>query len=181
MPPTKRALSRWGHRRRRPAAVVQACVRDVFGDDADVVLDIGFGAGEALIELAEVRPNEYVIGIDVHTPGIAAVLAEVERRACATYASSRATCSICSAEYRSDRWRRSGCSSPIRGRSAGKRGRRRLIRPDVVTRFVRRDASRRLTAPGHRRRRVRRTDEASVRCRINARPVVRSPGRRGGR
>lgn len=52
----------------------------MFGDVADVVLDIGFGGGEALIELAEVRPREHVIGIDVHTPGIAAVLGEVERR-----------------------------------------------------------------------------------------------------
>ena len=55
------------------------------GDEApgclrDVVLDIGFGSGEALIELAEVRPHERVLGIDVHTPGIAAVLEAVESR-----------------------------------------------------------------------------------------------------
>jgi tRNA (guanine-N7-)-methyltransferase len=58
---------------------------DVFTDgvlDAtgNVVLDIGFGSGEALIELAGVRPNECIIGIDVHTPGIAAVLEAVEKR-----------------------------------------------------------------------------------------------------
>ena len=47
----------------------------------DVVLDIGFGGGEALIELAEVRAHEHVIGVDVHTPGIAAVLDAVEARA----------------------------------------------------------------------------------------------------
>jgi tRNA (guanine-N7-)-methyltransferase len=46
----------------------------------DVVLDIGFGVGEALIELAEVRPHEHVIGVDVHTPGVAAVLEAVEAR-----------------------------------------------------------------------------------------------------
>lgn len=46
----------------------------------DVVLDIGFGGGEALIELAEVRPHEHVIGVDVHTPGVAAVLEAVEAR-----------------------------------------------------------------------------------------------------
>ena len=44
------------------------------------MLDIGFGGGEALIELAEVRPDEHVIGIEVHTPGIAAVLEAVEAR-----------------------------------------------------------------------------------------------------
>ena len=46
----------------------------------DVVLDIGFGGGEALIELAEMRPHERVIGVDVHTPGVAAVLEAVEAR-----------------------------------------------------------------------------------------------------
>ncbi|MGZ4804883.1 MAG: tRNA (guanosine(46)-N7)-methyltransferase TrmB [Ilumatobacteraceae bacterium] len=46
----------------------------------DVVLDIGFGSGEALIEVAELRPRECVVGVDVHTPGIAAVLEAVQRR-----------------------------------------------------------------------------------------------------
>ena len=50
------------------------------GRPADVVLDIGFGSGEALIELAELRPHERVLGIDVHTPGIAAVLEAVANR-----------------------------------------------------------------------------------------------------
>jgi tRNA (guanine-N7-)-methyltransferase len=57
----------------------------VFGDAVDtdvreVVLDIGFGSGEALIEVAELRPHECVLGIDVHTPGVAAVLEAVQRR-----------------------------------------------------------------------------------------------------
>jgi tRNA (guanine-N7-)-methyltransferase len=53
---------------------------EVFGVVGDVVVDIGFGGGEALIELAEVRPAEQVIGIDVHTPGVASVLAAIEMR-----------------------------------------------------------------------------------------------------
>ena len=61
----------------------------VFGDSAfgdaatdvrEVVLDIGFGSGEALIEVAERRPHECVVGIDVHTPGVAAVLEAIQRR-----------------------------------------------------------------------------------------------------
>jgi len=73
-------MSRWG------IAVEGPLVSwtDVFdagsGDAIDVVLDIGFGAGEALVELAETRPSELVVGIDVHTPGIAAVLEAIESR-----------------------------------------------------------------------------------------------------
>ena len=53
---------------------------DAATDVREVVLDIGFGSGEALIEVAELRPYECVVGIDVHTPGVAAVLETVERR-----------------------------------------------------------------------------------------------------
>jgi len=46
--------------------------------DADVVLDIGFGGGEGLVELAAVRPHECVIGVEVHTPGVAHVLDAID-------------------------------------------------------------------------------------------------------
>lgn len=46
----------------------------LFGDGVPVVLDIGFGGGEGLIELAAVRPQEAIIGVEVHTPGVANVL-----------------------------------------------------------------------------------------------------------
>ena len=76
----ERAIARWG------IAVDgdELSFDDLFvgmGTEAsDVVLDIGFGGGEALIELAETRPHEAVIGVDVHTPGVAAVLEAVESR-----------------------------------------------------------------------------------------------------
>ncbi|MGB8858985.1 MAG: tRNA (guanosine(46)-N(7))-methyltransferase TrmB [Ilumatobacteraceae bacterium] len=44
----------------------------------DVVLDIGFGGGEGVIELAAARPHEAIIGIDVHTPGVANVVESIE-------------------------------------------------------------------------------------------------------
>lgn len=47
------------------------------GTDA-VVLDIGFGGGEGLIDLAGARPNEAIIGLDVHTPGVAFVVEAIE-------------------------------------------------------------------------------------------------------
>lgn len=43
-----------------------------------VVLDIGFGYGDALLALAAARPTDGVIGVEVHTPGIANVLAGVD-------------------------------------------------------------------------------------------------------
>ncbi|HVE17561.1 MAG TPA: tRNA (guanosine(46)-N7)-methyltransferase TrmB [Ilumatobacteraceae bacterium] len=71
-----RAMERWG------LAVdgAQLSFEEVFGTVGDVVLDIGFGGGDALIEVAETRPREHVIGVDVHTPGVAAVLEAIESR-----------------------------------------------------------------------------------------------------
>lgn len=44
----------------------------------DVVLDIGFGGGEGLIAMAALRPHQCIIGVEVHTPGVAKVLQAVE-------------------------------------------------------------------------------------------------------
>ncbi len=49
----------------------------VSGDTAPV-LDIGFGGGEGLVALAAAEPHRPIVGVEVHTPGIAHVLAEVE-------------------------------------------------------------------------------------------------------
>ena len=50
----------------------------MFPDQRDVVLDIGFGGGEALIELAATRSDEAVIGVEIHTPGVARVVRAIE-------------------------------------------------------------------------------------------------------
>jgi len=49
------------------------------GDAAslDVVLDIGFGGGEGLVEMAAARPHECIVGVEVHTPGVARVIEAV--------------------------------------------------------------------------------------------------------
>jgi tRNA (guanine-N7-)-methyltransferase len=44
----------------------------------EIVLDIGFGGGESVIALARERPHQSIIGVEVHTPGVARVLADVE-------------------------------------------------------------------------------------------------------
>lgn len=50
----------------------------VFGAQAAVVLDIGFGGGEGLVDMAAARPAECVIGVEVHTPGVAKVIEAAE-------------------------------------------------------------------------------------------------------
>ncbi|MEN9644275.1 MAG: tRNA ((7)-)-methyltransferase [Actinomycetota bacterium] len=50
----------------------------LFGPDAAVVLDIGFGGGEGLVEMAAARPDECLIGVEVHTPGVAKVIEAAE-------------------------------------------------------------------------------------------------------
>ena len=50
-----------------------------FGADTAVTIEIGSGAGEAALEMSRLHPDRHHIAIDVHTPGIARLLAEVER------------------------------------------------------------------------------------------------------
>ena len=42
----------------------------VFGREAPVVLEIGFGNGETLVEQAATSPDKNFIGIEVHEPGV---------------------------------------------------------------------------------------------------------------
>jgi tRNA (guanine-N7-)-methyltransferase len=43
---------------------------EIFGRDADVVLEIGFGNGETLVQNAATRPDTDFVGIEVHEPGV---------------------------------------------------------------------------------------------------------------
>ena len=51
----------------------------VFGRDGEVVLDIGFGIADGLLAMAVAEQELDVIGIEVHTPGIAGALAGIEQ------------------------------------------------------------------------------------------------------
>ena len=42
----------------------------VFGRDAPLVLEIGFGMGDSLLEMARNEPDKDFIGIEVHPPGV---------------------------------------------------------------------------------------------------------------
>jgi tRNA (guanine-N7-)-methyltransferase len=49
----------------------------VFGREAPVVLEIGFGMGDSLIEMARQAPEKNFIGIEVHPPGVGRLLSRV--------------------------------------------------------------------------------------------------------
>ncbi|EKE75711.1 tRNA (guanosine(46)-N7)-methyltransferase TrmB [Gallaecimonas xiamenensis] len=46
----------------------------VFGNNNPVVLEIGFGMGKSLVEMAKAAPEFNFIGIEVHKPGVGACL-----------------------------------------------------------------------------------------------------------
>lgn len=47
---------------------------ELFGREAPVVLEIGFGMGDSLIEMASQQPENNYIGIEVHKPGVGRLL-----------------------------------------------------------------------------------------------------------
>ena len=50
----------------------------LFGKDAPVILEIGFGNGETLVEQARADPGSHFVGIEVHEPGIGHCLLRAE-------------------------------------------------------------------------------------------------------
>jgi tRNA (guanine-N7-)-methyltransferase len=55
----------------------------VFGQDPDLdnspqrILEIGFGMGESTAHIAQVRPQDVFLGIEVHDPGVGALLKKI--------------------------------------------------------------------------------------------------------
>ena len=49
----------------------------LFGDDRPVVLEIGFGTGEATATMAAADPGTNVLAVDVHTPGFGRLLQRI--------------------------------------------------------------------------------------------------------
>ncbi|MGV9558939.1 tRNA (guanosine(46)-N7)-methyltransferase TrmB [Streptomyces sp. NPDC003522] len=52
---------------------------ELFGDDNPVVLEIGFGMGEATAQMAAADPGTNILAVDVHTPGQGNLLNLAER------------------------------------------------------------------------------------------------------
>jgi tRNA (guanine-N7-)-methyltransferase len=72
------ALAELGGRYLVPADNSLLDLPATFGREAPVVLEIGFGMGEATAELAAAEPDVDVLAVDVHTPGVGALLRRLE-------------------------------------------------------------------------------------------------------
>ena len=52
----------------------------LFGRVAPKILEIGFGMGESLAEIASAHPENDYLGVEVHTPGVGALLKQTGER-----------------------------------------------------------------------------------------------------
>jgi tRNA (guanine-N7-)-methyltransferase len=52
----------------------------VFGCEGPLTLEIGFGMGASLLAMAEREPERRFVGVEVHPPGVGALLAGIEAR-----------------------------------------------------------------------------------------------------
>ena len=75
-----RALETLGPRFLLPFAQAPLDFTQVFGRTAPVVLEIGFGMGEASAHIASVLPDHDFIGCEVHEPGVGALLKRIGER-----------------------------------------------------------------------------------------------------
>jgi tRNA (guanine-N7-)-methyltransferase len=76
-PGQQRALAELGPRFVLP---LQAAVLDftaTFGRSAPLIVEIGFGMGDATAQVAAAMPDHDFIGIEVHTPGVGALLKRI--------------------------------------------------------------------------------------------------------
>ncbi|MBN8509574.1 MAG: tRNA (guanosine(46)-N7)-methyltransferase TrmB [Burkholderiales bacterium] len=76
-PGQKRALDELGPRFVLPFGAEPPDWPALFGRDAPRVLEIGFGMGDATAQIAAALPGTDFIGVEVHPPGVGALLARI--------------------------------------------------------------------------------------------------------
>lgn len=72
-----RALEELGPQYLIPYAPAPMDMDAAFGRNVPRVLEIGFGMGQATAEIARLRPDTDFLGIEVHTPGVGALLKRI--------------------------------------------------------------------------------------------------------
>ena len=76
-PGQQRALDALGPRFLLPHQAQPLDFATVFGRDAPTLLEIGFGMGDATAQVAAAQPQHNFIGIEVHAPGVGALLKRI--------------------------------------------------------------------------------------------------------
>ena len=76
-PGQTRALAELGPRFVLPCMAQAADFDQLFGRSAPRVLEIGFGMGDATAQIAQALPGTDFIGVEVHTPGVGALLKRI--------------------------------------------------------------------------------------------------------
>ena len=75
-----RALAELGPRYLLPYVAAPFDFAANFGRQAPLVLEIGFGMGDATAQIAAALPGTDFIGVEVHTPGVGALLKQIGER-----------------------------------------------------------------------------------------------------
>ena len=75
-----RALAEIGPQYMRPYQPAVLDLDGVFVRAAPRILEIGFGMGEGLAETAAAHPENDYLGVEVHTPGVGALLKQIGER-----------------------------------------------------------------------------------------------------
>lgn len=75
-----RALESLGPRFVLPYSATPLDVEAAFGRKAPLVLEIGFGMGDATAQIARARPKTDFLGVEVHTPGVGALLKRIDEQ-----------------------------------------------------------------------------------------------------
>jgi tRNA (guanine-N7-)-methyltransferase len=78
-PGQARALAELGPRFVLPATAAPLDPANVFGRHAPLVVEIGFGMGQATASIAAAQPERDFIGIEVHPPGVGALLQRIDQ------------------------------------------------------------------------------------------------------
>ncbi len=75
-----RALAELAPRYVLPYSATALDAAAVFGRHAPLVVEIGFGMGQATAQIAAARPQDNFLGIEVHEPGVGALLQRIDEQ-----------------------------------------------------------------------------------------------------
>ena len=53
---------------------------DIFGNTNPIIVEIGFGMGDATADIAQANPDINYLGIEVHRPGVGKLLGQIKKR-----------------------------------------------------------------------------------------------------